>query len=308
MTKVSVIIPVHNTSKYIDKCLKTVLNQTLSDIEIILVENASTDNSLAICQEYAKQDSRIKIMHLDVGDLSYARNKGVAIATGEYVAFLDSDDYVSLEMYEDHYKFAIENDLDLVYSNHKKVYDDKEPRYAYPETGEYKVMTPKEMLILNFSDKIPVHACTVIFKRTFFDTMKFPEFSSYEDRRLTYKLINATKKVGYIDKSYYHYYQRNGSIVHTRNWKNYYDFAFAEKRRLDFINESPLFSDEEKKYVSKKVAETFLSKLLRAHRKAKTAEQKEKTRKIIKEMSVIPRGSKIKFKSKLYRMLLKLHS
>ena len=92
MTKVSVIIPVHNTSKYIDKCLKTVLNQTLSDIEIILVENASTDNSLAICQEYAKQDSRIKIMHLDVGDLSYARNKGVAIATGEYVAFLDSDD------------------------------------------------------------------------------------------------------------------------------------------------------------------------------------------------------------------------
>ena len=176
MTKVSVIIPVHNTSKYIDKCLKTVLNQTLSDIEIILVENASTDNSLAICQEYSKQDSRIKIMHLDVGDLSYARNKGVAIATGEYVAFLDSDDYVSLEMYEDHYKFAIENDLDLVYSNHKRVYDDKEPRYAYPETGEYKVMTPKEMLILNFSDNIPVNACTVIFKRTFFDTMKFPEF------------------------------------------------------------------------------------------------------------------------------------
>ena len=306
MPKVSVIIPVHNMYDYMDRCLESVMNQTLADIEIILVENASTDKSLEKCNEYAARDSRIKVIHLDVGDLSYARNRGVEIATGEYVAFLDSDDYVSLEMYEDHYKFAIENDLDLVYSNHVKVYDDKEPYFTYEETGEYKIMTPKEMLILNFSHKIPVHACTVIYRRSFFDTMKFPEFSYYEDRRLTYKLINASKKVGYIDKSYYHYYQRTGSIVHTPNWKNYYDFAYAEKRRLDFIKESPLFTDEERKHVSKIVAETFLSKLRRARRKAKTAEQKQKTRELIRKMNVIPRGAKIKFKSRVYRGLLKV--
>lgn len=306
MAKVSVIIPVHNMYDYMDKCIDSVRRQTLEDIEIILVENASTDKSLEKCQEYVRMDPRIKCIHLDVGDLSHARNQGLLHATAEYVAFLDSDDYVSLEMYEEHYKFAKEHDLDIVYSNHVKVYDDKDPVYSYKETGERKVMTPKEMLILNFTHRIPVNSCTMIIRRKFFDTMHFPEFSYYEDRRLTYKLINESKRVGYIDKAYYHYYQRSGSIVHTPSWKNYYDFAFAEKRRLEFINSSPLFSEEEKKHLSKIVAENFLSKLRRANRKAKTHEQKAKSRKLVSAMALIPKGCKLKLKSSVYRKLLKV--
>ena len=306
MPKVSVIIPVHDMYDYMDKCVESVRQQTLEDIEIILVENASKDRSLEKCQEYAQKDPRIKYIHLDVGDLSHARNQGLKHATAEYVAFLDSDDYVAHEMYEDHYTFAKEHDLDIVYSNHVKVYDDKEPLYSYKESGEKKVMTPKEMLMLNFTHRIPVHSCTMILKRKFFDIHNFPEFSYYEDRRLTYKLINESKKVGYIDKAYYHYYQRSGSIVHTPSWKNYYDFAFAEKRRLEFINSSPLFTEEEKRHLSKIVAETFLSKLRRANKKAKTHEQKVKSRKLINAMSLIPKGCKLKFKSRVYRKLIKV--
>ena len=306
MPKVSVIIPVHNTYDYMDKCLESVLQQTLSDIEIILVENASTDKSLEKCQEYAAKDPRVKVIHLDVGDLALARNTGLKDATADYVAFLDSDDYVSHNMYEDHYNYAVEHGLDIVYSNHVKIFDDKDPVYSYRETGERRIMTPKEMLILNFAHKIPVSSCTMIIKRKFFETMHFPEFSYYEDRRLTYKLINESKKVGYIDKAYYHYYQRSGSIVHTPSWKNYYDFAFAEKRRLEFINASPLFTEEEKKRLSKIVAETFLSKLCRANQKAKTNEQKVKSRKLISAMSLIPKGCNLKLKSRIYRKLIKV--
>lgn len=306
MPKVSVIIPVHNMYDYMDKCLDSVRQQTLEDIEIILVENASTDRSQEKCQEYAQKDPRIKFIHLDVGDLAHARNQGLMLATAEYVAFLDSDDYVARDMYEEHYTFAKEHNLDIVYSNHVKVYDDKPSRYSYKETGERKVMTPKEMLMLNLTHRIPVNSCTMIIRRKFFDTMHFPEFSYYEDRRLTYKLINESKKVGYIDKAYYHYYQRSGSIVHTPSWKNYYDFAFAEKRRLEFIDSSPLFTAEEKIHLSKIVAETFLSKLCRANQKAKTNEQKVKSRKLISAMSLIPKGCNLKLKSRIYRKLIKV--
>lgn len=306
MPKVSVIIPVHNMYDYMDKCLDSVRQQTLEDIEIILVENASTDRSQEKCQEYAQKDPRIKFIHLDVGDLAHARNQGLMHATSEYVAFLDSDDYVAREMYEEHYTFAKEHNLDIVYSNHVKVYDDKPSRYSYKETGERKVMTPKEMLMLNLTHRIPVNSCTMIIRRKFFDTMHFPEFSYYEDRRLTYKLINESKRVGYIDKAYYHYYQRSGSIVHTPSWKNYYDFAFAEKRRLEFIDSSPLFTAEEKIHLSKIVAETFLSKLCRANQKARTHEQKVKSRKLVSAMSLIPKECKLKFKSRFYRKLIKV--
>ena len=305
MPKVSVIIPVHNMYDYMDRCLESVMNQTLADIEIILVENASTDKSLEKCNEYAAKDSRIKVMHRDIGDLSYARNSGLSIATGEYVAFLDSDDYVDLNMYEDHYDFAKEHDLDIVYSNHVKIFETKEPVYAYLETGERRVMTPKEMLMLNFTHKIPVSSCTMILKRKFFDEMHFPEFSYYEDRRLTYKLINESQKVGYIDKAYYKYYTRVGSIVHTPKWKNYYDFAFAEKRRLEFINSTTIFTEEEKAYLSKLVAETFLSKARRANKKARTREEKAKSRELLKVLPIIPKECKLKFKSRFYRKLLK---
>lgn len=306
MSKVSIIVPVHNTEKYLENTVRSLVKQTLKDIEIILVENGSTDGSLALCHEIAKTDDRIKVMHLDKGDLSYARNNGLKLATSEYVAFVDSDDTVKSEMYETLLHIAEENGLDLVYSNIMKVYDDRPPKYIYTEDEKVSVMTPKEMLIKNFTHKINVNACTMIARRTLFDNLKFPEDMYFEDRAFTFRLINATSKVGYINKAFYHYYQRSGSIVHLKNWKMYYDFAESDRMRLEFIRDSKMFTDEEKLLVSRKSSESLLRKLRHLHAKARTADQKRQFREMAKNISLIPENCQLPLKARIIRRFLKM--
>ena len=137
MSKISVIVPVHNTEQYLEKCVRSLTSQTLKDIEIILVENASTDGSLSLCKALAAQDERISYVHSDVGDLAAARNLGLTIAASEYVAFVDSDDTVQPDMYETLYTLATENNLDIIYSNYIKVYENRAPRSLYEENGEF---------------------------------------------------------------------------------------------------------------------------------------------------------------------------
>lgn len=305
MSKISVIIPVHNTQDYLPKCMESVLGQTMHDIEIILVENASTDNSLELCHKYAASDSRVKVMHSDVGDLSSARNAGLDLATSEYVSFLDSDDTIEPETYETLYGFLKSNDLDLVYFNHVQIFDDRPPKYTFRETGDAIVLTPKRLLMKQFMHKAPVHACTMVVRRKLFDNLRFPEFMYYEDRAFTYLLINSCQKVGYIDKAFYNYYQRSGSIVHTRSWKHYYDYAHAEKKRLEFIIHSDLFTSAEKKRVSKYIAEGFLSKLRSANKMASTKLEKKLSRKMVNSISMIPKGCKLRMKSRMYKLFIK---
>ena len=305
MSKVSIIVPVHNTEKYLEATVRSLLAQTLKDIEIILVENGSTDGSLALCHEVAKTDGRIKVMHLDKGDLSYARNNGLILATSEYVAFVDSDDTVNPEMYETLLGIAQKDDLDIVYSNIVKIYDNRPPKYIYLEDGSVSVMTPKDMLIKNFTHKINVNACTMIARRSLFDNLKFPEGMYFEDRAFTFRLINAASKVGYINKAFYHYYQRTGSIVHKRNWKMYYDFAESDRMRLEFIRDSHLFTPEEKLKVAEKSSDSILRKLRHLHAKAKTAEQKKQFREMAKNIALIPENCYLPMKARLIRRFLK---
>lgn len=245
-------------------------------------------------------------MHLEKGDLSYARNNGLTLATSEYVAFVDSDDTVKPEMYETLLGIAQEHNLDLVYSNIMKVYDNRPPKYIYTEDEKVLVMTPKEMLIKNFTHKINVNACTMIARKHLFDNLKFPEDMYFEDRAFTFRLINATSKVGYINKAFYHYYQRSGSIVHLKNWKMYYDFAESDRMRLEFIRDSKLFTDEEKLLVSRKSSESLLRKLRHLHAKARTAEQKKQFREMAKNIYLIPENCVLPMKARIIRRILKM--
>ena len=112
--KVSVIVPVYNVEKYLDRCMESLLNQTLKDIEIIMVDDGSPDNCPKMCDEYARKDSRVRVIHKKNAGLGMARNSGLEVATGEYVAFVDSDDYVSCEMYEAMYNAIVIHDADAV--------------------------------------------------------------------------------------------------------------------------------------------------------------------------------------------------
>ena len=305
MSRVSVIVPVHNTARYLAACVASLQRQTLQDIEIILVENASTDDSLSLCNKLAETDDRIKAIHLDVGDLSYARNRGIELASSEYVAFVDSDDTVAPEMYETLLAAAEEHALDIIYSNVVKIYDERPPKYIYSEDGSLTVMTPKDMLMRNFMQQINTNACSMLVRRTLFDSLKFPEFMYFEDRAFTFRLIAASSRTGYINKAFYNYYQRAGSIIHMRNWKMYYDYAESDRIRLEFIRDSRMFSDEEKLLISEKSADSLLRKLRHLRALAVTDEQKQSFSKMAENISLIPRGCRLPLKARIIRRFIK---
>ena len=116
MAKVSVIVPVYNVEKYLDRCMQSLLNQTLKDIEIIMVDDGSPDNCPKMCDDYAKQDSRVKVIHKKNAGLGLARNSGLEVATGEYVAFVDSDDFTDVDAYRSLYENAQKRNADVVYA------------------------------------------------------------------------------------------------------------------------------------------------------------------------------------------------
>lgn len=301
MPKVSIIVPVHNTEKYLQACIDSLTAQSLSDIEIVLVENCSTDNSLALCHKLAESDSRIKVLSIDKADLSTARNEGVKVATGDYIGFVDSDDTVLPDLFNDTYSIAVEHDLGLVCFALHKVFDDRADKYLYPEDGTIRILSAKEMTELNLTDKSPSYVCTHLFKRSLFDTLSFPENIYYEDRASTFRFTAACGKGAIINKSYYRYYCRQGSISRSFGWKHFRDFAYANLCRLEFINHSGLFSAEEKPVVASASADSFLRKLRHMLSKAQTEEQRDEAREWCHKLNLIPKKTRLPLKARMIR-------
>lgn len=275
MHKISIIVPVHNTEKYLRKCIESLLAQTYKNIEIILVENASTDNSLAICHELASKDSRINVMHLDIGDPSYARNEGIKAATGDFFGFIDSDDTIEPDMYEQMINLAIKEELDIVFCDFVKKYDYRPDRYVFENSGKITVAPAKEILKLNFKDKITQSQCTLLSRRNLFDEVAFPENRYYEDTATTWKLLLRAKKAGHIARPFYHYYRHSGSIVHTPSFKIHYGHVLADIERIEFINTSQMYSKEEVLELGVKPLEGFYRHLRKMVSLAKSKEEKD---------------------------------
>lgn len=210
MPKVSIIVPVYNVEKYIEKCLKSLVNQTLEDIEIIIVNDGSKDGSKEIVEKYLeKYPKKILYLEKENGGLSDARNFAIPYAKGEYVAFLDSDDYVELNMYEDMYKIAKNEESDMVECDFIWEYPDK----SKIDTGEI-YHGKHEML-----EKIRVVAWNKLIKKNILDETKviFPKGYRYEDIEFTYKLIPYLEKVSFLKRPCVHYIQRDNSISNTQN-------------------------------------------------------------------------------------------
>lgn len=210
MPKVSVIVPVYNVELYVEKCLNSLVNQTLQEIEIIVVNDGSTDNSKQIIQKFIeKYPQKIVYLEKENGGLSDARNYALPHAKGEYIAFVDSDDYVEENTYQDMYELAQKEKSDMVECDfyweypHKK----KEDRGVLYE-GK------KEML-----EKVRVVAWNKLIKREILEKTKieFPKGYRYEDVEFTYKLIPHLDKVSFLKKPCIHYIQREGSIANSQN-------------------------------------------------------------------------------------------
>lgn len=305
MPKISIIVPVHNTEAYLQACVSSLTEQTLHDIEIVLVENCSTDNSLALCKTLVASDSRIRLISIDKADLSTARNEGVKVATGEYIAFVDSDDTVLPEMCEELYALATKHDLGLVCFMLHKVYDNRADKYPYTNDGAVKVLSAKEMTTQNLTDQSPSYVCTHLFRRALFDTLSFPENIYYEDRASTFRFTAACGRGAIINKSYYRYYCRQGSISRSFGWKHFRDFAFANLCRLEFINSSGVFGNEEKAMVASASADSFLRKLRHMLAKAKTPAERAEALAWCKKLYLIPEGTRLPLKARLIRLYIR---
>lgn len=242
---ISVIVPVHNTANYLRKCVDSIRNQTLGSIEIILVENLSTDHSADICDEYARLDNRVKVLHLSEAGLSKARNEGIKVASAPYVGFIDSDDYIEPTMYQEMLDALEAIKADFSYCNFVLDFDYKESSYPFRNSGAVEVCSRDNFLKDMMWDKISCSVCTKLFRRSFFDTREFPVGRLYEDRLVMHEWVMSCSNIVWVDKSFYHYVERLDSICHTVNPINYYHYFLAEFSRVEFVNRQNLFEGQE---------------------------------------------------------------
>ena len=229
--KVSIIVPIYNVEKYLDRCMDSLLNQTLKDIEIIMVDDGSPDNCPQMCDEYAKKDSRVKVVHKKNSGLGFARNSGLDIATGEYVAFVDSDDYVGLNMYKTLYDRAEADKCDAVFCGFKKEFSPN--RFIEcKECDTYTEYSRGEMneLVLDFIAAPPhykseyIHDMSVwhsIYKRSIIEenNIRFISERDYASEDIPFQIdfLKYCKKVGFIPDVFYVYCYNGGSL--TKSFK-----------------------------------------------------------------------------------------
>lgn len=215
MPKVSIIVPIYNVEKYLTKCLGSLVKQTLNDIEIICVNDGSTDESQVIVNEYVRQYPQlIKSFIKENGGLSDARNFGLKHATSDYIAFIDSDDYVHLSMIEKLYQSAINKNADISVCDMEYVYEDSSTKFSSGgQFSEWTMHQNPELLTINNS------ACNKLFKKTLFNDIEFIKGIWYEDLATIPKCLAIANKVVKVDEVLYYYLQRSTSIVHTRNFK-----------------------------------------------------------------------------------------
>lgn len=242
---VSIVIPVHNTAPYLHKCVESVRSQSLKEIEIILVENMSTDNSAEICDEYARIDSRIKVLHLSVAGLCVARNAGIDAATAPYIGFVDSDDYIGADMFKDLVEAMVNNDADLTFCNYCYEYEDGRIEFFAPNSGNSIACAKEELLRDLMWERKSCAVWIRLFKRELFASLRFPDGFVYEDRRNMHLWIMMCNKIVWIDKTYYYYVERTNSICHTISPENRYHYILSCFIRLDFIHKQALFSGKE---------------------------------------------------------------
>ena len=240
MKKISVIIPVYNTEKYLKRCLDSIIRQNFQDIEIIIVNDSSTDNSLEIIKEYLKQDDRIILINKEKNEgLSAARNSGIKIAKGEYILHIDSDDWIEQNYFKDMYEFAEKNKADIVISDFYKDFNNGNIEYIQDQIGFksselFKEETIKKIFLLEGYNAVWNKLIKIKLYRE--NKIKHPAgIALGEDLAVIPKLIYYSQKIVKLNKSYYHYIQNPLSITKKYNKNKIYEIYEVLKINEEFF-------------------------------------------------------------------------
>lgn len=238
---ISVIVPVYKVEKYLDACVTSIVNQTYQNLEIILVDDGSPDNCPAICDEWATKDSRIKVIHKKNGGLSDARNAGMAIATGEYIGFVDSDDVLSPDMYRVLYELVEQHAADVAQCKMYLFSDLPFSGFPVSEFQNVNVFSAEEAI----SDLLSGHTINVtcpnlLVKSEIAKTVLFEVNRINEDVLWTYRVFAKSKKIVTTDTFLYGYYQRPGSIMNSQYTEKRFDALYSlEQRAKEVRNDFP---------------------------------------------------------------------
>ena len=233
--KISVVVPAYNVEKYIEKCVDSIIGQTFADIEIILVDDGSRDKTGKICDGLALKDERVTVIHKQNGGLSDARNTGINAANGEFICFIDGDDYIHPQYCEMLLNLITTNNADISVCGFKKVegYNIEFENKELHETNIFDKSAAMQELITG--EKFMNYAWNKLYRKSLFYNVSYPVGRNWEDLGTTYKLFEEAKKVVYNCSELYFYVQRTNSITSTVSVKGVLDIYELEKERYEFL-------------------------------------------------------------------------
>ena len=242
--RISVIVPIYNVEYYIEDCVKSILGQSYRNLEIIFVNDGSTDNSIDILKDLISNDHRCNIVSQKNGGLSSARNKGLSVSTGEYVTFIDSDDFLKESYIEELYKNLVTNGADISIAGFTYYYDDCNIYKNTIDMNNDKVVRLSNEEVINrmyaFQNRYNVSFVTAwgkLYRKSLFDNICYPEGKTYEDEFTTYKLYLKTDNIVCINKELYIYRIREGSIMSKKYGLDNLNPIMALEERIDILKD-----------------------------------------------------------------------
>lgn len=230
---VSVIVPIYKVEKFLSRCVESIMNQTFSDFELILVDDGSPDRCGEICDQYAREDSRVKVIHKENGGLSDARNAGLAIAQGDYLSFIDSDDWVEQEFLEKLIKCLQEADADICECEVNRTSGESWGESTASQHIVFDTISALEQLIQD--EQLHQHVWNKLYRRSVIEDISFAKGKTNEDEFWTYQVFGRANKVVKISDVLYNYYQRPGSIMGVGYSLKRLDALEAKQQRQQYL-------------------------------------------------------------------------
>lgn len=258
--KISVIVPVYNVEKYLSRCVNSIISQTFSDFELILVDDGSTDSSGKICDEYGKKDGRVKVIHKKNGGLSSARNCGLENAKGKYICFVDSDDWISSDYLKYLYFLIDKYNADVVSANYMLVYDEKS---KFSLQAKIKIINGTSKILQYYMRQDKMHkkndfpVWIKLYKKELFSDVKFPIGKIYEDNITNFKILQKCSCYVKSTKIIYAYFQRPHSITKSKLSKKHLALIDSSKEMLNLAGNNKKLI----KLCKRKIAMSYFSLL-----------------------------------------------
>lgn len=276
--KVSIIVPIYNVEEYIERCVNSILCQTYHNIEVLLIDDGSTDKSSEIINEYGKSDSRVKVYHKNNGGLSDARNFGLIKSSGEYVCFIDADDYIHKDFVSCLLDICISHECDIAQCSFART--SGEDTFSVVRNSSVTLLNNIQMLNNLYGENYvnTVIVCNKLYKRELFESIQFPINKIHEDEATTYKLYYNANRIGVTENVMYYYYQRPNSIMQKQFNIKKLDILWAIEQRISF------YADEGLMDLFYKDCYKYLTKILKCYYEIVHSKEISDKKNIVREL------------------------